>query len=59
MLSWLNIFCVILHNYYYKLHEMEDKIDRFSFNYPMNLALRNELFVKSEKIVQNWNILIK
>ena len=32
---------------------MEDKIDRLSFNYPMNLALRNELFVKSEKIVQN------
>jgi hypothetical protein len=32
---------------------MEDKIDRFSFNYPMNLALRNELFAKSEKIVQN------
>ena len=43
----------MLHNYYYKLHEMEDKIDRFSFNYPMNLALRNELFAKSGKIVQN------
>jgi len=32
---------------------MEDKIDRFSINCPMNLALRNELFAKSERSVQN------